>query len=144
MDVNVVVAPEFARRVRRRELMEIARAALRAENADEQTTLSIAIVNDREIRRLNKKFHASEATTDVLSFPSDETNYAGDIVISYDTARRNAQRVGWRTREELKLLVVHGVLHLFGYDDTTPRPRARMWKRQAEILGVPYATLRTD
>jgi probable rRNA maturation factor len=68
--------------------------------------------------------------------------YLGDIVISYETARVNARRVGWRIADELELLVVHGTLHLLGYDDRSPRARARMWKRQAEILGREIPTAR--
>lgn len=84
---------------------------------------------------LNRKFHATNSTTDVLSFPSNELEYLGDIVISYDRARVQARKAKWRIADELDLLVVHGVLHLLGYDDVTPRQRAHMWRRQEKILG---------
>ncbi len=76
-----------------------------------------------------------DAPTDVLSFPSGTRETLGDIVISYETARANARTAHWRTRDELDLLVVHGLLHLLGYDDMNPRDRARMWRRQEKIVG---------
>jgi len=90
----------------------------------------------------NRCFHGTDAPTDVLAFPSSPPGpparlggYLGDILISYETARANARRVGWHVRDELELLVVHGVLHLLGYDDTTAEAREEMWRRQEEILG---------
>ena len=64
-----------------------------------------------------------------------DLGYLGDVVVSYEQARKQARAAGWRVADELELLTVHGLLHLLGYDDLTPRARKRMWKRQAEILG---------
>jgi probable rRNA maturation factor len=83
----------------------------------------------------NRRFHHVNLPTDVLSFASPlHEDYLGDVVISYETAKENARRAGWRVSEELELLVTHGVLHLLGYDDTTDEERERMWERQAAIL----------
>ncbi len=65
---------------------------------------------------------------------SVERPYLGDVVISYARARVQARAAGWRIADELELLAVHGILHLLGYDDRSPRARKRMWKRQIEIL----------
>ncbi len=132
--IEIVVEPQFTRRVVRSNLVAIADKALRAEKAGRRD-LSIAVVGDKTICQLNRDFHGVDAPTDVLSFPSDEERAVGEIIISYETARANARSAGWRTRDELELLVVHGVLHLLGYDDLTPEDRARMWKRQEKILG---------
>lgn len=97
--------------------------------------LTVYITTDSEIRLLNRKFHATNAVTDVLSFPSNDPDYLGDIVISFERARAQARLANWSIAEEVDLLAVHGVLHLLGYDDVTPQKRARMWKRQQDILG---------
>lgn len=136
MQIQVIVPPKYARRVSHKELRNAAQRALAMEHPDADVDLSIVIVDDRAMRDYNKRFHQVNAPTDVLSFPSAMgENYLGDIIISYDTAKVNAQQAGWRVRDELQLLVTHGVLHLLGYDDTTPDARELMWKRQAEILG---------
>ncbi len=126
-DLTIRVHPKFSSRVNRARLKKIVAKTLRAEKA--QATLTIYVTTDDEMRQLNRDFHATNAPTDVLSFLS------GDIVISYDTAKIQAREAKWRIADELDLLAVHGTLHLLGYDDLTPRKRARMWQRQREILG---------
>lgn len=135
MEIQIVVAKKYTRRVPRQELRNAAQRALAMERPDAELDLTIVIVDDRAMRAYNKRFHHVDASTDVLSFPfgADE-NYLGDIIISYDTAQANARQAGWRVRDELCLLVTHGILHLLGYADTTPDARKRMWERQAELL----------
>ena len=134
-EINIVVAPKYARRVSQKELRFAATRVLAAETPDAFKPLSIVIVGDRAMKDYNRRFHHVNAATDVLSFDSPrDDEYLGDIIISYDTAKENARRAGWRVRDELELLVTHGVLHLLGYDDTTPHERETMWQRQAEIL----------
>lgn len=141
MNINVVVAPKFARRVCRRELRAAATRTLELEQPAADCALSIVVVGDRAMRDYNRRFHHVPAPTDVLSFPYPWPRaYLGDIIISYETARANARRAGWRVRDELELLVVHGVLHLLGYDDTTADTRQAMWHRQAQILDRAIAT----
>jgi probable rRNA maturation factor len=82
--------------------------------------LSIALVSDAQIKRLNKLYRNKDKPTDVLSFPIGEKVedwlILGDIVISVDTAKRQAQELGYSLEEELKRLLVHGLVHLLGYD----------------------------
>lgn len=135
MVAEIRVQRKFSSRVRRARLQRVARKTLRAECAD--AALTIYVTDDAEIRALNRQFHATDAATDVLAFPigMDEPRpYLGDIVISYERARAQARAAHWRIADELDLLAVHGILHLLGYDDRTSRARAKMWKRQAEIL----------
>ncbi|MCC7163153.1 MAG: rRNA maturation RNase YbeY [Anaerolineae bacterium] len=135
MEINIVVAPKYARRISQKELRSAASRVLAAESPEADTSLSIVVVGDRAIKDYNRRFHHVNAATDVLSFDSPlREEYLGDVIISYDTAKENARRVGWSVRQELELLVIHGVLHLLGYDDTTPDRREAMWRRQAEIL----------
>jgi probable rRNA maturation factor len=135
MGIEIVIEPEFSRRVVRRDLEQVALRTLRAEGVPTSQGLAIVIAGDKSIRVLNRRFLETDAPTDVLSFSSDERGYLGDIVISYETASRNASAVHWRVRDELRLLVVHGLLHLLGYEDSTPSGRGKMWLRQENILG---------
>lgn len=135
MTIHVYVAPEFARYVSVARVRSTARKALRAEKTA-SLSLSVVVLGNRALRDYNRRYGGTNRATDVLAFPSDEDGYLGDILISYEMARANARRVGWRVRDELDLLVIHGVLHLLGYDDVTAAARARMWRRQAEILGL--------
>ncbi len=136
MGIEIRIEAKFSGRIDRAGLRRVARKTLRAEQLAPRVGVTIVIVGDRTIRDLNRRFHHVNAPTDILSFPSDEENYLGDIVLSYETARENAHAAHWPIRRELELLVVHGLLHLLGYDDTRPRARASMWKRQGEILSV--------
>ncbi len=145
MAVEIQTSPEFARRVHKARLRAVATRALRAEAV--AGSLTVYITGNAEMRKLNRQFHATNAPTDVLSFPtrpvrsqsavgtSHDAGYLGDVVISYEQAREQARAARWRTADELDLLTVHGILHLLGYDDLTLRKRKRMWQRQAEVLG---------
>lgn len=133
MAIEIRVHEKFSARVNQARLKRTLSRTLRAEK--NRGEVSIYIGTDSEIRLLNRKFHATNTVTDVLSFPSNDPGYLGDIAISYERARVQARGARWNIANELDLLVVHGVLHLLGYDDLTPRQRGRMWKRQKEILG---------
>jgi len=104
--------------------------------------LAISFVTDCKIRTLNKKYRRKDKPTDVLSFPlmyeapSRRPAHAlpvpmlGDIVISVDTAGRNAERLGRGFEEELKFLLIHGFLHLVGYDHELSRKEALLMQRK--------------
>jgi probable rRNA maturation factor len=81
-------------------------------------TLTVMITSSREMRSLNLRFRGKSGTTDVLSFPAPASvnGYAGDIAISLDIAVRNARGLGHSVAQEIQILVLHGVLHLAGYD----------------------------
>ena len=80
---------------------------------------TLALVGDARIRELNRDHRGYDKPTDVLSFSAGEPDYLGDIVISVDTARRQATRRGSNLERELKVLSLHGFLHLLGYDHET-------------------------
>jgi probable rRNA maturation factor len=86
-------------------------------------SFSAVLVSDRRIRELNRRYRKRSAATDVLSFPLRENGYLGEVVISASTARRQARRYRHRVEEEIMLLLLHGVLHLLGYDHETDRGR---------------------
>ena len=106
-------------------------------NAD--CELTIAIAGDKQIRELNKKFRQYDEPTDVLSFPSgtsvnSQSGYLGDIVISQPRAKAQAKAAGHSISDEMQLLVVHGILHLLGYNHDEPAEKAKMWAFQDSIL----------
>jgi probable rRNA maturation factor len=95
--------------------------------------LSIAIVSDRRMRALNRQFRGKDAVTDVLSFPSDERGFLGDIVIAAGVSTRQAKAAGHTIQTEVRVLALHGLLHLIGYDhesDDGKMARAEMRLRK--------------
>jgi probable rRNA maturation factor len=78
--------------------------------------VTIAVVPDPRVRQLNKRYRRKDAPTDVLSFPSGEPGDLGDIVIAAGVARRQARLAGHTLQTELRILALHGLLHLLGYD----------------------------
>jgi len=83
-------------------------------------SFGVALVTDRRIAALNRRYRRRARPTDVLSFPASESNgYRGDVVISAETARRQARRLRHSTADEVKFLMLHGILHLLGYDHET-------------------------
>jgi len=103
--------------------------------------LSITYVTDAQIRRLNKKYRGEDSYTDVLAFSMiegrhirGEVGYLGDIVISLDAAKRQAKYFDSTKDKELKLYLIHGILHLLGYDDQTKRHIGKMKKRERELF----------
>jgi probable rRNA maturation factor len=125
--------------VSRSELRTWARAILRHLHQT-QAELSLALVTDPTIHALNHQYRGKDKPTDVLSFPlADEIQpfLLGDLVISVDTAVRQAQRRGYPLQEELQILLIHGILHLLGYDHEVSRSEAiRMHRKEREVMKV--------
>jgi len=121
-------------------LPRAARETLQRAAGPDNASLTILITDDRQLQALNYQYLGHDTPTDVLSFPSHETDpdsgalYLGDIAVSYPRAQVQAQQGGHAVTDELQLLVVHGVLHLLGHDHADDRDRAAMWKLQGEIL----------
>lgn len=107
-----------------------------------EVELSIVLCSDPFIHQLNQSYRGVDAPTDVLSFAMGDGEDAdlnpdvlGDVVISLDTADRQAQEHGHPLDTELQVLLVHGLLHLLGFDHEEPEERAEMQGREAELLG---------
>ncbi len=118
--------------------------------------LSVCLVSDRAMQRLNRGFRGKDSSTDVLSFPAKRrprplpiggdqrqrggvlpSGFLGDIAISPEMARRNARLQGRSLSEELRILILHGMLHLMGYDHETDRGRMdRLEDRLRRRLGL--------
>jgi probable rRNA maturation factor len=95
-----------------------------------ESEISIAIVGDDVIKKLNKKYRGINKTTDILTF-SGEDNFLGEIIINFAQIKRQAKQFSDNTEEELEFILVHGLLHLIGYDDKTERGGKKM-KEQGE------------
>ena len=103
-----------------------------------ETAVTIAFVSDRQIRALNKQFRNIDKATDVLSFPvDDDADNLGDIAISIETAARQAKENGLTLNGELAQLILHGLLHLSGYDHETDNGEMnRLELRLRKKLGI--------
>ncbi|MEW6546098.1 MAG: rRNA maturation RNase YbeY [Bacillota bacterium] len=108
------------------------------EKADKSGTVSVALVGDEQIRELNRRFLDRDRPTDVLAFPlgTGEPGAWGEVVVSVDTARRQAAERNGGLQEELLLLAVHGTLHLLGQDDDTPAGWQQMMEDAREIVAA--------
>ncbi|MBV8074056.1 MAG: rRNA maturation RNase YbeY [Candidatus Eremiobacteraeota bacterium] len=104
-------------------------------------TLSLSLVDDAAIRELNRRFRGKDRPTDVLSFPMDDERLLGDVVISVETARRQAEAYDAPLEREIERLLIHGILHLLGHDHHRREERLRMEKeerRLAAAIGMPW------
>ena len=140
--INLLIGDPFTELIDGQALEQAALAALQHQDAPTDSDLSLVIEDDARLHELNKQFLDVDAPTDVLSFPSGEEEpdpetgnlYLGDIIISYPRALEQSQAAGHSVLDELRLLVVHGVLHLLGHDHAEPEEKATMWAAQSEIL----------
>ena len=140
MTLSIHVAAQGRRLpLSRGRVADVAEHVLRAERARD-ATLSITFLSRRAMAAMNARHLGHRGATDVISFgfaPSnDRSPVVGDIYISPDVARENARRHGVPVREELARLVVHGTLHVLGYDHPEGEGRAAsaMWRRQERLL----------
>jgi probable rRNA maturation factor len=120
--IEPAIEKEFGRAaLRKRAIGNFLALAVRA--VELKGAVSVLLTGDEEIRRLNREFRHKNKATDVLSFPAAQVNghkeVAGDLAISVETAAREAQRRGHPLEIELKVLLLHGVLHLAGWDHET-------------------------
>lgn len=143
IEVSVQIATAYARLLSARRLREVVKKALRSEGSSGQVAL--VITDDEGIQALNRQYLGRDAPTDVLAFGAQETaasfvaapemaGYLGDVIVSYPRAVAQAEDEGQTVEAELNLLIVHGVLHLLGYDHADEQQRAAMWARQEAIL----------
>ena len=119
--------------------------ALRYEGVNDNTEVSVTIVDNEEIRKINNKFRNIDRATDVLSFPLIDFDneslpddgskiYLGDIIISIERAMEQAKEYGHSIDREIGFLTAHSMLHLLGYDHMVPEEEKEMFAKQEEIL----------
>ena len=121
-------------------IREIALEIMKFEGSPENSQLSMVFCDDEAIKELNNEYRSKNEPTDVLSFPMELENFVpeirllGDIVISTDTAIRQAKEYNHSVMTEIVILMIHGLLHLHGYDHIEEDDRRKMRVREAEIL----------
>jgi probable rRNA maturation factor len=142
-DILVSIEPDFARRVQADWLTGIARITLEHEDVGD-CQLSVAVTTDAEIHALNRRYASEDKPTDVLAFSQeegeafvsapDELRHLGDVVISLETAQRQASDAGHDLDAEMAHLLAHGVLHLLGYDHAAAPDEREMRQRERAVL----------
>ncbi len=135
--MSVAIANEQRRlRVPRKKIHEIVEAVL-ADRGKAGLDVSVAVVDNRAIRKLNRQYLGRDDVTDVIAFGGEDEwghGLLGDIAVSAEKARQEAERRGGSAQAELLLYVVHGLLHLLGMDDATPAQAERMHQEALSIL----------
>ena len=155
LTVHVRALPIFAQAIEHAHLRKAARAAFKSAGGQGGGALTVMVTDDDQIRDLNRIYRRVDAPTDVLAFgevatasralggtgeadgfkaPTEEAKYWGDIIISYPRALEQAALYGHPPQEELALLVVHGTLHLMGYDHEQADDKEKMWGAQHSAL----------
>lgn len=138
--VTLLVDQPYAEQIDQKALEHAAQTTLLEQAKSADTDLTIVITSNEKVQELNRDFLGIDAQTDVLSFfagyidPDTERPYLGDIVIAFPQAENQAQATGHLLEEEFQLLVVHGVLHLLGFDHDNSQVKEQMWATQDKIL----------
>jgi probable rRNA maturation factor len=161
--ITVQIEPRYEVHLDAEKLHQLAAHVLRAEGIEGPVEVGVVITTDEEIRALNRQYLGHDYETDVLSFgyedldnqellvgseepdeaipqsfvsPPERPPYLGDVVISYERAIEQAPEYGHSAEAEVATLLVHGLLHLLGYDDQTETARDRMHARQQELISI--------
>jgi probable rRNA maturation factor len=146
--IDIHVDDEFRTLVDKGRVRKIVRHVLKAEEVTPRYELGLVFTNSQVVRQLNRDYRCVDQPTDVLAFymrpqkvselsfadPPDGVAHLGDVVISYPQALAQAREQGHSVQRELALLLIHGVLHLLGYDHEESREAKKMRAREEELL----------
>jgi probable rRNA maturation factor len=147
-EIEVFVEEEFRGAVDGGWVKKIVRQVLKAEGVAPPYEVSLVFTNSEKVRQLNRDYRGVDEPTDVLAFymlpqkeadssfalPPDGVTRLGEVIISYPQAVAQAKEQGHSPERELALLIVHGILHLLGYDHEEPEKESRMRERERELL----------
>lgn len=147
-DIGTSIEEGFQEAVDERWLKEIGLQVLKAEGVAPPYELSLVITDSETVHRLNRDYRGMDEPTDVLAFsmlarkqgdnsfilPPDGLTRLGEVIISYPQAAEQAKEQGHTTQRELTLLIIHGILHLLGYDHEEMEEEAKMRERERELL----------
>lgn len=142
--IEAQIDEEFRAQVQPELVRQTALATLIHQRIEQPCELAVVVTDDEALHELNRRYRDVDAPTDVLAFPDEACGpfvgapglprYLGDVIISFPRAEAQALESGHDVQAELQLLIVHGVLHLLGYDDVMAERRAQMWAAQTEVL----------
>jgi probable rRNA maturation factor len=147
-EIEISVEEKFRGAVDQGWVRRIAQTVLKAEGVASPYEVSLVFTDSETVRQLNRDYRGVDETTDVLAFymlpqkevddsfalPPDGVTRLGEVIISYPQVVEQAREQGHSTEKELVLLIVHGVLHLLGYDHEEPKEEAKMRAREKELL----------
>ena len=145
MEINVIIDGDFAECPEESWLRSVAEQVLLAQSVSSDVELGLVIANQERVQELNRSYRGDDRPTDVLAFymksveeafvaPPDGVLHLGEVIISYPQAVIQAREHQHSLKKEIAILIIHGVLHLLGYDHAKPKPERQMRAREAEIL----------
>ena len=137
MEISIVDREKFIDGPARENLIRLVEKTLTYLDLSARSELCVSLVSDGDMRGLNRQYRQIDTTTDVLCFPQKNDvnpDLLGDIAISYQTAVRHSRRLEITVEEELRLLLVHAVLHLLGFDHKKKKEREIMREKEKEVL----------
>jgi probable rRNA maturation factor len=151
-EINISVKQNLNLCLNESRLQGIVLKTLEAEGIVSSAEIGLVITDSKTIQKLNRTYRGDDKSTDVLAFhmitgmnqkpeqsfvdPPDGVRHLGEVMISYTQAVKQAQEQGHNVAQELALLIVHGVLHLLGYDHELPQENQLMRAKENEILGI--------
>jgi probable rRNA maturation factor len=147
MEISIVDREGFIDAPAREELVSLIEKILAYLDLSDRSELCVSLVSDGDMRELNRQYRQIDSTTDVLCFPQKSDvnpDLLGDIVISYQTALRHSRKLEIAIEEELRLLIVHAVLHLLGFDHKKKKERETMREKEKEVLDYLAETISLD
>lgn len=147
-EIGIQIEQEFQKCIDAQWVRKLAQEVLKAESITPPYEMSLVFTDSETVRRLNRDYRGIDEPTDVLAFymlpqpgadadfvsPPDDVTHLGEVIISYPKAVEQAEEQGHSTEQELALLIIHGILHLLGYDHEKPEEEARMKAREGELL----------
>jgi probable rRNA maturation factor len=149
MEISVIIEKELDGKVEKRWLKSLTEKVIKAQGIGDNVEIGIVLAGADKIRQLNRDYLGHDEPTDVISFsareepsgesvnfvqPPDDVLHLGEVVVSYPQAVIQAQEYGHTELREIQILVIHGVLHLMGYEHDKPEPAREMRAREAATL----------
>jgi len=158
MEINVLIEEGLEGCLDQNWLRLVAERALVAAGADPNAELSLVIATQEKVQQLNRDYLGRDEPTDVIAFsmlsggedlspfvsPPDGVNHLGEVIISYPQAVMQAEEYHHSTKKEVTILIIHGVLHLLGYEDEKPELKRLMSAREKEVLSCVECELDLD
>jgi probable rRNA maturation factor len=150
MEINILIDKEFKSRFKSVWLKNIMRQVLQVEKVVAKSEVSLVLTGDEKILALNKQYLQEDRPTDVLSFPMNEQSksrtvfvnipdgkrHLGEVIISYPQAVKQAKEHGHSVKREVVILLIHGILHLLGYDHDIPERKKAMNRKESAIIKI--------
>ena len=147
-EIGIHIERKFQNHIDEEWARKIAREVLKAESITPPYEMSLVFTDSETVQRLNRDYRGVDEPTDVLAFymlpqhgadadfvsPPDDITHLGEVIISYPKAVEQAKEQGHSTEQELTLLIIHGILHLLGYDHEKSEEEAKMKAREKELL----------